>query len=410
MEFYSKENEQRLEKGAHASQLSDTKRVMDLLSGYTQVEKGDINIGDSSFSAWRVVHNNSLGPGKGGIRFHPDVAVEEVKSLALWMSVKNSLLGIPYGGAKGGVAVNVGELDLDLKEKISRAYVDYFYPFLGPDRDIPAPDVYTDERVMGWMLDQYEKRVGYHAPASFTGKPFELGGCGIRKDATSKGGFMVLKKALSDLSDRSSKTVAIQGFGNAGSNMAYMLSRGGFNVVGVSDSKGGVYHKQGLDIEKVSRAKADEGSVVNHKEGEAIENQDLLELPVDILVLAAMEYQITEDNTQNIKAKYVVELANGPISDKADNSLFERGVAVLPDVLSNAGGVLASYFEWSQNKNGQILEFSYLEKRFKELMEDTWKRVYNRYSQWDYRYSLRASAYSLALERIIFAEQWRGNV
>lgn len=410
MSDYSNEHKPRFKNAVSASDVPEPEMATQVLENYAQVEKRDINIDGKHLPAWRVVHNRALGPGKGGVRFHKDLLEEEVKSLALWMSIKTSLIGLPYGGAKGGVAVDVPSIDTRMKERISRAYVDNFYSVIGPDLDIPAPDVYTNEQVMGWMLDQYEKHIGYHSPGAFTGKPYELGGCLLRSNATSKGGLIVLKSALADFEDTSAVSVAVQGFGNVGSNIALILQEAGYKVVGVSDSGGGVYSEDGLDVEKVKRVKAEEGSVAKYSEGRFVENQELLELPVDILVLGALEYQVTAQNADNVKAKYILELANGPVSYEAERNLFERDVIILPDVLSNTGGVLVSYFEWSQNKTGQILEMSYLEKRLREIIEDAWKRVFKKYKEKNSKFDLRTIAYSLALERIILAEKWRGNV
>lgn len=381
---------------------------IDLLLTPKRVVKKELDIDGEKLSAWRVLYNSALGPGKGGIRFHPNVNQDEVKSLAFWMSLKNSLAGLPYGGAKGGVAFNPKGRDKKYLEKVSRAFIDEFYPLLGENIDVPAPDVYTDSQTMGWMLDQYEKKVGHHEPAMITGKPIELGGLTLRGDSTARGGFIILKEVIDHDGVGANPTIAIQGFGNAGHNIAKMLYHESFKVVAVSDSKGGIYDSAGLDINKVINVKSERGTVAAYG-CQQISNEELLELDVDILILAALENQITKKNADKIKARYIIELANGPVDLEADKILFKKNITVVPDILANSGGVIVSYFEWSQNKTGNILDESYLSNKLSSMLEDAWHTVYVLYRD-KKEIDLRTAAYILAIRRILKAEKYRGNL
>jgi len=386
---------------------------LDLLLNHEKISKDVLNVNGKNYDAWRIIHNNSIGPGKGGIRFHQDVSEDEVKSLSFWMSLKTSLVGLPFGGAKGGVKVNPKELNEKEIEELSRAYVRAFSEVIGMDKDIPAPDVYTSPKIMAFMLDEYEKVKDRHEPGMITGKPIELGGIALRSDATSKGGFIVLKEFLKKMKKKSKNmNVVIQGFGNAGSHLALMMYEDGFNIVAVSDSKGGVYDESGLDIPKIIELK-DKGKKVLDYGGEELTNDEILELNVDILILAALENQITKENVDRIKAGCILELANGPVSFEADEILFEKGVEVIPDILANAGGVLVSYFEWVQNKIGNILEEDFLKKKLEEMMKDAFDRVYN-FCHGDsndcIKSDMRTSSYIIAIRRILDAERARGNL
>lgn len=376
-----------------------------------QISFTNLKVDGQEIPAWRIVSNQALGPGKGGIRFHPTVSEDETKSLAFWMSLKNSLLGLPYGGAKGGVQFDPKERDTAFLEKVSRAYIDAFYQVLGQDKDIPAPDVYTNPQIMAWMLDQYEKNIGEHQPGMITGKPVELGGIALRSDSTAKGAYFIISEMLKTLDvDKKDLTVAIQGFGNASSNIAKMLYADNFKIIAVNDSRGGVYNDRGININELIKFKEEYGVVSAFSDFKAISNEDLLTLEVDILILGALENQITKDNAKNIKAKYVVEIANGPTSYEADKILFEKGIMVVPDILANSGGVLVSYFEWSQNRTGGIMEEDYLLELFKKKMVKSWHNVYNKYLEFDKKIDLRTSAYILALDKIIKAEKLRGRI
>jgi len=382
---------------------------LELLANHKRVSYQELDVGGTIYPAWRILHNEALGPGKGGIRFHPQVSEDEVKSLSFWMSLKNSLVGLPYGGGKGGIKFNPKEMSDRELEKISRAYARAFSDHLGQDKDIPAPDVYTNAQVMSWMLDEYEKQVGHHEPGMITGKPLELGGCSLRPTATADGGFIVFEQIVKDYNlDKSKLKIAVQGFGNAGYFAAKNLHDNGYKVVAVSDSRGGVFDENGLDVEALKLKKDELGSVVNSKIGEVISNKEILELDVDVLFLAALENQITEKNAKSIKAQYIIELANGPIDEIADEILFDRSVVVVPDILANAGGVTVSYFEWAQNKTGQILDREYLSQKLFSIMVSAWKNVYE--FSLEKKISLRMSAYAIAVKRIIKAEKYRGNI
>lgn len=398
----------RLEKVSKFMNLSSDE--LKLLLKHEKVSHAVLNVNGKDYNSWRIIHNNVLGPGKGGIRFHPDVSEDEVKSLSFWMSFKTSLMGLPLGGAKGGVKVNPKELSLDEIERISRAYVRAFSHVIGVDKDIPAPDVYTNPQIMGWMLDEYEKIKEFKEPGMITGKPIELGGLELRGDSTSAGGIIILNEFLKKTEkDKNEIKIAVQGFGNAGMNAASMLAGEGFKVVAVSDSKGGIYESNGLDIKKVVEVKKEKGSV-RDSSGKKINNSELLELDVDILILAALENQITLENVDNIKTSSILELANGPVSSEADEKLSERSVVVIPDILANAGGVVVSYFEWANNKSGNILEEDFLKKRFKEIMVDGFERVWGFYENKKDKISMREAAYVLAIKRILDGERARGRL
>ena len=376
-----------------------------------QISHSEIEVDGKKFPAWRIISNRALGPGKGGIRFHPEVSEDEVRSLSFWMSLKNSLLELPYGGAKGGVKINPKEYDNVFLEKVSRAYIDAFYKVLGQDKDIPAPDVYTNPQTMSWMLDQYEKNIGQHQPAMITGKPVELGGMALRSDSTAKGAYIVISELVKTLDlNKKDLSIAIQGFGNAGLNVAKMLFADDFKITAVNDSQGGTSNNDGINITELVKFKEEYGIVSTFSENKAISNDELLESEVDILILSALENQIIEKNANKIKAKYIIEIANGPVDYQADKILFEKGIIVVPDILANSGGVLVSYFEWSQNRTGNILDEKYLADLLQEKMVRAWNNVYNKHLEFDKKIDLRTSAYILSVERIVKAEKLRGNI
>ena len=269
-----------------------------------QISHSEIEVDGKKFPAWRILSNRALGPGKGGIRFHPEVSEDEVRSLSFWMSLKNSLLELPYGGAKGGVKINPKEYDNIFLEKVSRAYIDAFYKVLGQDKDISAPDVYTNPQTMSWMLDQYEKNIGQHQPAMITGKPVELGGIALRSDSTAKGAYIIISQLVKTLDlNKKDLSIAIQGFGNAGLNVAKMLFADDFKITAVNDSQGGTSNNDGINITELVKFKEEYGIVSTFSENKAISNDELLESEVDILILSALENQITEKNANKIKAK-----------------------------------------------------------------------------------------------------------
>jgi glutamate dehydrogenase (NAD(P)+) len=401
-----------LDKISKYIELSDKEK--NYLLRHKSLQRSELKLNDNKYSAWRIIHNNVLGPGKGGIRFHPDVSEDEVMSLSFWMSMKNSLAGLPYGGAKGGIKINPKELSKEELEKLSREYIKHFHKFLGQDKDIPAPDVYTNSQIMAWMLDEFEKIKDRHEPGVITGKPVELGGCLLRNDSTSKGGTIILKQFLNKIKKKSDEiTIAIQGFGNVGMNIAKMLHDDTFNVVAVSDVKGGIYSKDGLDIEKVIQHNNKTGSVVQFKDSENITNKELLALNVVVLIPAAMENQITKENVLSIKAKYILELANGPITFDADEVLTKKKIIVIPDILANAGGVVASYCEWSQNKTGHIHSKEEMAEALNKRMIDSFHNVYELYQEKknnNPEFSMRTAAYIIAIKRILKAAIARGEI
>ncbi len=400
-------SEKMVEKIAGQMGLSDKEKK--LLLTHKHIMHSELEVNGKKYPAWRAVHSNALGPGKGGIRFHPEVSESEIKALSFWMSIKNSLAGLPYGGGKGGVKFNPKEVSEEEMEGISRAFVQAFHEKLGENKDIPAPDVYTTGQIMIWMLDEFEKITGKKEPAMITGKPLALGGIALREIATAKGGFIVTKRLMEkDGLTPEGTTVAVQGFGNAGYFMAKFLREDGFTVVAVSDSKGGIHNKDGLDIAKVKETKDSAGSVTNFEGVEKISNEDLLELDVDILVPAALENVITEENAGKIKAKYIIELANGPVTPEADEILFKNGIHVAPDVLANAGGVVVSFFEWVQNKVGNFFEDQVLENKLHHIMTTSTDRVTDLAAKKNI--DLRCAAYAIGAKRILEAERLRGNL
>jgi len=397
-----------LEKTSNYLKLSDNEK--EYLLRYKSIQKSKLKLNDNEYPAWRIIHNNALGPGKGGIRFHPNVSEDEIKSLSFWMSMKTSLLGLPYGGAKGGVKIDTKGMSEKDIEKISRKYIECFHEYIGQDKDVPAPDVYTNSQIMAWMLDEFEKINKRHEPGMITGKPVELGGIAIRGNATSKGGLIVLNEFLKKVKKNNNFKVAVQGFGNAGSYIASMLQEQGFNVVAVSDSKGGIFNKNKLEINKIKKLKNEGKSVIDYEDGEEITNEQLLELDVDLLVLAALENQITKNNANKIKVKYILELANGPINAEADENLFNKGIIIIPDILANAGGVVVSYFEWANNKSGNILEEDYLKRKLEQMMITAFEKVYNLFYENKKEISMRTAAYIIAIKRILNVAKLRGEI
>ena len=362
------------------------------------------------FNGYRVQYNDALGPTKGGIRFHPEVDLEEVKTLAFLMTLKCSLVGLPFGGAKGGVEINPHELSTSELERLSRNFIRQTHLFIGPDKDIPAPDVNTNEQVMAWMMDEYSAIKGEYTPAVITGKPVRKGGSRGRDVATSLGGVYVLETLLSKYikSGNKKKTVAIQGFGNVGMNIARILYERGFKIVAVSDSKGGIYKKNGLDITSVIEAKKEKKLLYDIDGVEKILNDVLLEMDCDILIPSALSDQITKKNAKNIKASIILEMANAPISAEADKNLSDNGVIIIPDILANSGGVIVSYFEWVQNRSGGTWDEERVFSELKTKITYAADRV-AKFSL-DGGFSLRTASYIRAVERILDAERLRGRL
>ncbi|MBI5151690.1 MAG: Glu/Leu/Phe/Val dehydrogenase [Candidatus Pacebacteria bacterium] len=363
------------------------------------------------FQAYRSQHDDVRGPYKGGIRYHHDVNLDEVKALSLWMTWKCATTGIPYGGAKGGIIVDPSKLTHNELERLSRAYAKFVAPYIGTWRDVPAPDVNTNGQIMAWMLDEYESIIGKHEPAVFTGKPLELGGSLGREEATGQGGVYVLEQLAKKLKMVPSKTsIAIQGLGNVGYWFAVCAADMGFLVVALSDSRGGIVSndmKKGLDVKKVLAYKKEKGSIQGFSGTRDITNDELLSLPVDILVPAALENVITDENVKNIRAKAIIEMANGPVTPEADGMLWERGIFSVPDVLSNAGGVTVSYFEWVQNLHGYSWSKEEVFKKLKPLMVDAFNHMWSLHTT--RKVHLRMATYIGAVKRVVDAHILRGR-
>ena len=362
------------------------------------------------FKGFRVQYNNARGPCKGGIRFHPEETIDVVRALAAWMTWKCAVVDIPLGGGKGGVICNPKEMSNGELERLSRGYINAIWEFIGPDRDIPAPDVYTNPQIMGWMMDEYSKLRGYYAPGVITGKPLAVGGSLGRGDATARGGVYTIMETAKYLGvDLSTATVAVQGYGNAGSNAAILLhDMLGSKIIAVSDSKGGIYNQQGLDPHQVLQHKIETGSVINFPQAENISNAELLELGVDILCPAGLETMLTETNAGNVKAKIVAELANGPTTPEADEILYSNEVFVIPDFLCNAGGVTVSYFEWVQSLGRYYWDESEIHQRLGKIMTKAFQAVLA--ESLKRKVSMRLAAYIVAVARVAEAMKLRGWV
>ncbi len=369
------------------------------------------------FQGYRVQHSDLLGPGKGGLRFHPEVDLDEVKALAFWMTCKCAIMDLPYGGAKGGVAVDPKQLSMLEVERLSRGFIRQIADFIGPEVDIPAPDVYTNERIMGWMMDEYASVVRRRSPDVITGKPLALGGSQGRAGATGRGGYFCLRELARDRDWQPEKTtVAIHGFGNAGQSIARLLHEDGFKIVAVSDSGGGIYNENGLNIPQVINGKRAgskvedvycKSSVCDQDDVETISNDKLLTLDVDVLIPAALDDVITENNANDIRARVILELANGPTTMEADKLLEEHEVTVIPDILANAGGVTVSYYEWVQNRSGDYWTEEKVDKRLEKRMRKQFAAVMELAK--DLKVSFREAAYCLALKRLGAAAEALGT-
>ncbi|MBD3248002.1 glutamate dehydrogenase, partial [Candidatus Falkowbacteria bacterium] len=359
------------------------------------------------FKGYRVQHSDVRGPFKGGIRFHPKVDLGEVKSLAFWMSLKSSLLDIPFGGGKGGIQLNPKELSQNELETLTRSYVRLIHQNIGPHTDVPAPDVYTNPQIMAWIMDEYSKITGHNEPAVVTGKPVEIGGSLGRDIATGQGAFFTLENISRKLGLEKNKIkIAVNGFGNAGSNFAKIAAAAGYKIVAVSDSKGGVYDENGLNIEEVIEHKKVNGSLKDLPKAKNISNEELLALPVEVLVPAALEGVINENNCKNIKAQVILEVANGPVTSEADSYLVKKGAVIVPDILANAGGVVVSYFEWVQNIRHYYWDKEKVEQRLYEKINKASDEVWEKKEK--YSCDLRTAAYMIAIERIRKAIEYRG--
>ncbi len=382
--------------------LRHPKRILQV-SVPTKMDDGSVKV----FQGYRVQHNLDRGPAKGGIRFHPQVSLDEVKALAFWMTMKCAVVNLPYGGAKGGVVCNPKEMSEGEIERMTRRYTSEISIIIGPEKDIPAPDVNTNEKIMGWIMDTYSMNKGYSVPGVVTGKPLEIGGSLGRRDATGRGVFYVVEElARVKGFDLKKARVAVQGFGNGGGNVARILVDNGCIVVGCSDVLGGIHNPKGIDINDLRLWKKDKHSIIQYPKAEHISNDELLELDCDILIPCALENQITHHNAGRIKAKYIVEGANGPTTTEADRILAERGIVVVPDILANAGGVTVSYFEWVQDIQAFFWDENEIRARLKTIMLKSFREVLQIAEK--ERVNLRMAAFMLALKRLAQAVRSRG--
>lgn len=361
------------------------------------------------FLGHRVQYNDARGPTKGGIRFHPELTLDDVRDLAFLMALKCAVVNIPFGGSKGGVAVNPKELSRRELELVTRGYIRAISDYIGPYKDIPAPDVYTDEKIMAWILDEFERIKGEHVPGVVTGKPIELGGSKARSYSTSLGGIHVLEEAMKKTNmDKTGSDIAIQGFGNVGENAARILHQTGYKITAVSDSRGGVMNDEGLDIPELMEHKQKTGSVMDFRNCKNITNEELLVSDCDILIPAALSEQLNEYNAKDVKAKLILELANAPTTIEADGIFQDKKILVIPDILANAGGVVVSFFEWVQNLNNDYWEEDKVLEKLKSTMVASFNDVYGMCNE--EKSSMRRAAYQLAVKRILHAERLRGNL
>jgi glutamate dehydrogenase (NADP+) len=403
---YARIDEEALEKLRHP------KGVLEV-SIPVRMDDGSLRI----FTGYRVRYDDTRGPTKGGVRYHPDVTLGEVKALAFWMTCKCAVVGIPFGGAKGGVIVNPKDLSRMELERLSRGFIEQIADFIGPEIDILAPDVYTNAMIMGWMMDEYSKITRRRLPGVITGKPIPLGGSLGRDDATGRGAYYCIK----ELEARRGWSpdhirVAVQGFGNAGQNVAKLLHEDGYRIVALSDSRGAIYNPDGFDVPSIVHAKNKtrrvravycRGSVCEMVEAESISNAELLELDVDVLIPAALENQITGENAERIRASVIVECANGPTTSEADAILAKKGTWIVPDILANAGGVTVSYFEWVQNRTGYYWSLEEVHTRLREIMAKEFNAIHDLAASKGI--DMRTAAYAHALGRIGAAIESQGT-
>lgn len=384
------------------AQLMSPKRVVEV-SLPVKMDDGHVEV----FTGYRSQYNDARGPFKGGIRFHPGVTLDEVKALSAWMTWKTAVVDIPLGGGKGGVIVNPRKLSEGELQRLSRAYARAIAPFIGATTDVPAPDVSTDPRIMGWMLDEYEEITGRKEPGMITGKPLSIGGSQARGYSTAQGAFHVIEKAVQKLGLPKNATVAIQGFGNGGSFLAKILAQAGYVVVALADSKATVYNAQGLDVVALEKHKNETGSLGGFVGSEEYSSDTVLTFPVDILVPAALENAIHEGNVDVVQAKLIVEVANGPVTPEAEARLTKKGIVVIPDVLANAGGVTVSYFEQVQNAMNYAWEEKDILEKLRKTMDTAFDAVWQETEK--YQTTPRMGAYALAIKRVVQAMQDRGR-
>jgi glutamate dehydrogenase (NAD(P)+) len=368
-----------------------------------QMDNGEIEV----FTGYRVQYNITLGPAKGGIRYHPNVTLDEVTALAAWMTWKCAVAHIPFGGGKGGIIVDPNRLSRRELEALTRRYVAEIVDAIGPEKDVPAPDVNTNDQIMAWFMDTYSMHVGHTSTAVVTGKPIEMGGSLGRREATGRGVMIVTREAAKHLGlDMTKATVAVQGFGNVGSVSADLIAKLGAKIVAVTDWKGGVYNEKGLDIAKMVDYAQQHRTIDGFPGGEKLDNAKLFGLDVDVLVPAALENQITMDNAPSIKAKIIAEGANGPTTPEAHKHLYERGVFVIPDILANSGGVTTSYFEWVQDRHGYFWTEEEVNNRLEHKMKEAFTDVLGMSLR--YKTDLRTAAYIVAINRVATVTKLRG--
>jgi glutamate dehydrogenase (NAD(P)+) len=382
--------------------LTHPKRQI-VVSCPVEMDSGDVEV----FTGYRVQYNIALGPAKGGIRFHPTVALDEVTALAAWMTWKCAVAQVPFGGGKGGVACDPSRMSRRELERLTRRYIAEIVDAIGPDKDIPAPDVNTNDQVMAWVMDTYSMHAGATTTAVVTGKPVELGGSAGRRDATGRGVSIVAREAARHAGfEVAGSRVAIQGFGNVGSVSAVLLQRMGARIVAVTDWKGGVYDERGLDVEAMVDYARQHRTIEGFPGGQGLTNDELFRLDVDILVPAALENQITLANARDVRARLIIEGANGPTTPEAHRVLHERGVYVVPDIVANAGGVTASYFEWVQNRHGYFWSEAEVNERLESKIMAAFETVVKTARR--YRVDLRTAAYVVAIERVATVTRMRG--
>lgn len=369
-----------------------------------RMDDGSIKV----FTGYRAQHNDAVGPTKGGVRFHPDVTEREINALAIWMSLKSGIVDLPYGGAKGGIICDPREMSFRELENLSRGYIRAISQFIGPTKDIPAPDVFTNSQIMAWMMDEYSKIKEYNSPGVITGKPIVLGGSHGRESATAKGVTICIEEAAKKRGfEIEGARIVVQGFGNAGSFLAKFLHEAGAKVVGISDAYGGLYDPEGLDIDYLLDRRDSFGTVTTLFKN-TITNQELLELDCDILVPAAVQNQITAENAANIKADIIVEAANGPTTMEATKILTERGKLLVPDVLASSGGVTVSYFEWVQNNQGYYWPEEEVEEKLHLVMKEAFDTIYQ--TSQTRRVDMRLAAYMVGVRKMAEASRYRGWV
>lgn len=391
-----------LDEGSYNVLKSPQKSV--IVSIPVTMDNGSVQV----FEGFRVVHNANLGPSKGGIRYSMDVNLDEVKALAAWMTWKCAVVGIPYGGGKGGIKCDPRKMSKGELERMTRAYTDLMVDVFGPDKDIPAPDMGTGQQEMAWIMDEYSKLVGFSSPAVVTGKPLVLGGSLGRVEATGRGVMVSTRSALSKLGiSPIGCTCAVQGFGNVGSISAKLLQLQGMKVLAISDVTGGYFNPEGIDVDAAIAYRDGNNGTLEGFKAQRISNEELLELDVTVLVPAAMENQITPDNADKIKAKLIVEGANGPTVAGADTILNKKGVMVVPDILANAGGVTVSYFEWVQNRLGYFWTEERVYRRADRVMKTAFEAVYA--ASQKYNISMRIAAYVVAIAKVAEVEKLRGK-